>query len=218
MAAIMRVMESREQWLNIRTSYIGGSDASAIVGMNPYKTNVELWEEKRKLKKAKDISNEPLVKFGTEAEKHLRALFALDYPQYKVDYVENNIWTNEKYPFAHASLDGWITDLNDGSKGIFEAKTTSILQSMQKEKWKDRIPDNYYIQCLHYLMVTEWDFVILKARLRYEYGNDVSAWVKHYRIDRKDVIEDIEYLIKEEEKFSKCIKEGTRPSLILPTI
>ena len=51
-----------------------------------------------------------------------------------------------------ASLDGELVD-QDGRKGILEIKTTNILQSMQYEKWKDRIPDNYYIQVLHYLLL-----------------------------------------------------------------
>ena len=210
-------LSGREEWLKVRTSYIGGSDASAVVGMNPYKTNVELWEEKRGEAQAKDISSETLVKFGHDAEPLMREMFKLDFPQYKVEYVDNNIWVNDTYPFAHASLDGWLTD-EDGRKGILEIKTTSILQSMQKEKWKDRIPDNYYIQVLHYLMVTGWDFAILKARLKYEYGNNISCSIKHYRIERADVLEDIEYLTNKEKDFYRCIKEGIRPSLVLPTI
>ena len=34
------------EWLQARSYGIGGSDASAILGMNPYKTNIELFEEK----------------------------------------------------------------------------------------------------------------------------------------------------------------------------
>ena len=69
---------------------------------------------------------------------------------------------NEKYQWAHASLDGELTD-QDGRKGILEIKTTNILQSMQREKWRDQIPDNYYIQVLHYLLVTEYEFVGAKG-------------------------------------------------------
>ena len=39
--------ENREQWLTERTKGIGGSDASAILGNNPYKTSKDLWEEKK---------------------------------------------------------------------------------------------------------------------------------------------------------------------------
>ena len=43
---------------------------------------------------------------------------------------------NEKYQWAHASLDGELTD-QDGRKGILEIKTTNILQSMQRENGND---------------------------------------------------------------------------------
>ena len=41
----MQVLPNREDWLKHRTK-IGGSDASAILGKNPYKTNVELWKDR----------------------------------------------------------------------------------------------------------------------------------------------------------------------------
>lgn len=41
----MKVLGSHEEWLKARTK-IGGSDASAIFGMSPYKTNVDLFKEK----------------------------------------------------------------------------------------------------------------------------------------------------------------------------
>ena len=44
---------------------------------------------------------------------------------------------------------------------------------MHREKWNDRIPDNYYIQCLHYLLATGWDFAILKAQLKTVYSDEV---------------------------------------------
>lgn len=207
---------SNEEWLQAR-KLIGGSDASALVGMNPYKTNIDLWKEKTGRQKAPDISNDEFVRFGHEAEAHLRALFALDHPQYKVDYLENNMFLNDKYPFAHASLDGWLTD-QDGRKGVLEIKTTNILQSMQREKWNDRIPDNYYCQVLWYLMVTEFDFAVLKARLRSEWQGEIRVTVRHYFIDRKEVEEDIAELRQAGEKFWKAIQEDRQPYLILPAI
>lgn len=214
----MNKLERREEWLEKRTSYIGGSDASCIVGMNPYKTNIELWEEKTGRRVAPNISNEPYVKYGHDAEEYLRELFAIDYPQYQVLYEENNMWLNDKYPFAHASLDGWLVD-EDGRKGVLEIKTTNILQSTQKEKWKDRIPDNYYLQVLHYLMVTEFEFAILKAQLKYEHNNgDVFLTTKHYKIERAEVEEDIKYLESAERRFYEYIINDRQPNLVLPAI
>lgn len=214
----LKRFNSREEWLQNRTSYIGGSDASCIVGMNPYKTNIELWEEKTGRRDAPDISNESYVKYGHDAEEYLRELFAIDYPQYQVMYEDNNMWTNTEYPHAHASLDGWLVDKATGRKGILEIKTTNIFQSMQKEKWNHRIPDNYYIQILHYLMVTEFEFAILKAQLKYEYADNIFLTTKHYMIDRSDVEEDIKYLANAEKRFAENIRNDKKPALILPNI
>lgn len=212
----MKILKDREEWLSNRNR-IGGSDASAILGMNPYRTNIELWQIKTGQLVAEDISDRPYVKYGIEAEQHLRELFKLDFPEYEVFYEENNMWLNDKYPFAHASLDAWLID-QEGRKGILEIKTTNILQSMQKEKWNQRVPDNYYIQILHYLMVTEFDFAILKAQLKYEFNNDVYLQTKHFKIERADVQEDLKYLESAERKFWKQIQDRKRPGLILPEI
>lgn len=210
-------LKSKEEWLEHRKNYIGGSDASSIVGMNPYRTNVELWEDKTGRVVPEDIGGNPFVKYGSEAEEFLRELFKLDFPQYEVFYAENNMWLNDKFPFAHASLDGWLKD-EQGRMGILEIKTTNIIQSMQKEKWNHRIPDNYYIQVLHYLMVTEFDFAILKAQLKYDYDGDIFLTTKHYVIEREEVKEDIEYLENAERSFSRFIKEDRQPPLRLPVI
>lgn len=214
----MKTLSGREEWLETRSHYIGGSDASAVIGLNPYKTNLELWQEKTGLVQPEDISGKPYVQYGTQAEMHLRGLFRLDFPEYQVEYIENNLWLNDKFPFAHASLDGWLTD-QDGRKGILEIKTTNILQSMQKEKWDHKIPDNYYVQLLHYLMVTEFEFAVLKAQLKYEFqGGEIMLQTKHYKIERSEVQEDIAYLMQKEADFWKCVKSKRKPALLLPEI
>lgn len=212
----MVILKDREEWLQNRKR-IGGSDASAILGMNPYKSNVDLWMEKTGRLQHEDISEKPYVIYGTKAEEHLRSLFQLDFPEYKVKYVENNMFLNDKYPFAHASLDGWLED-QDGRKGILEIKTTEILQSMQREKWNNRIPDNYYIQILHYLMVTGFDFVVLKAQLKASFDGVPYLQTRHYFIERSDVQEDIEYLASKEREFWKKVKKDEMPALVLPEI
>lgn len=168
--------DSMEEWL-VNRKGIGGSDASAILGLNPYKTNQELWMEKKGQISPVDISDKPYVKYGNDAEPLLRALFSLDYPEYTVEYYDNNMLINKKYPWAHASLDGELVD-PDGRRGILEIKTTNILQSMQWQKWDNQIPDNYYIQILHYLLVTEYDFVVLKAQLKSVRDGEVRLTTK----------------------------------------
>ena len=210
---------TREEWLEERRKGIGGSDAATILGLNPYKTNIELWKEKTGIREAEDISEKEYVKYGTEAEEYLRELFKLDFPQYEVKHKENTIIKHPKYPFLFASLDGILVNKETGEMGILEIKTTNILQSMQKEKWKDKIPDNYYCQVLHYLNVTGFSFVILKAQLKYDYGGEIRLETKHYTILRKEVEEEIKYLKQEEIKFwNEYVLKNKMPPLKLPEI
>lgn len=212
-------MPSREEWLKERQKGIGGSDAAVILGLNPYKNNIRLWEEKTGKVQAEDISDKPYVKYGTQAEELLRELFKLDFPQYEVSHDENTIIKHPKYPFLFASLDGQLVDKETGELGILEIKTTNILQSMQKEKWKEKIPDNYFCQVLHYLNVTGYSFAILKAQLKYDFDGDIKLETRHYKINRCDFEEDIKELEKAEVEFwTKYVEKDIQPPLELPNL
>lgn len=218
MSIAMRTYNSREEWLNARQSRIGGSDAGAIMGLNPYMSNVDLWEIKTGRKSKADLSNNKFVQFGHDAEPLMREMFKLDFPEFTCYYMDNNMWLNDEFPFAHASLDGWLK-CDEGS-GILEIKTVNVQNSTQLKEWNNRIPNTYYCQVLHYFMVTGFDFAILKARLKWE-SNDskgVYCQIRHYSIERKDCISDIEALADAEKKFMWNIKHDVRPDLILPQI
>lgn len=210
-------LESREAWLANRMNGLGGSEISAVIGCNPYLDNVTLWELKTGRKQPEDISDKPYVKYGTQAEMHLRGLFRLDFPEYTVEYIDNNSFKNDRFPWAQASLDGWLTD-KDGRKGILEIKTTEVLNSMHKEKWKNAIPQNYYCQVLFYMAVTEADFAVLKAQLKTVFDGVPYLQTKHYFIERSEKQADIDYLMQEGERFWEYVKSDTRPPLVLPTI
>lgn len=212
-----RILSDRAKWIQNRIKGIGGSEISAVIGCNPYMDNVTLWEIKTGRRKADDISDKPYVQYGTRAEEHLRALFALDFPQYKVMYEENNSFVNYRYPFAQASLDGWLEDENE-RLGVLEIKTTEILRARQREKWKDQIPQNYYCQVCFYMAVMEADFAVLKAQLKTDFDGDVRLEIRHYRIERSDVQEDIDYLMQKGAEFWEYVKNDVRPPLILPNI
>lgn len=209
--------KNEEAWRKGMMHGIGGSDASAVIGRNPYKTNIELFEEKTGRRAALDISDKPYVIYGKQAEEPIRRLFALDYPEYQVEHHENRILRSREYPFLQASLDGELTDA-EGRKGILEIKTTNILQSMQREKWDGRIPDNYYIQVLHYLLVTGYQFAVLRAHLNSVWDREVRTQVKHYFIERREVEADLAYLLEQEQRFWEYVEAGRKPPLVLPEI
>lgn len=211
-------INSREEWLKARQNQgIGGSEAGCILGKNKYKTNVDLWQEKTGRKEQPDLSNNSAVQFGKFAEPLLRELFKQDYPDYVVDYHEFDLYVNDKYPFIFATLDGEITT-TDGKRGILEIKTTTIQNKLQWDDWENKIPDSYYVQILHQLAATGWDFAILKAYIRYYVDGEVRVTIRHYRINREDVQADIDYLIEQESIFWRQVQNNEQPPLKLPTI
>ena len=133
--------KTREEWLESRRQGIGGSDAGCIVGANPWKSARKLWREKTGVDKPDDISDKPAVKFGKEAEQHLRELFLLTYPEFSCEYHEFRMYANDRLPFIFTTLDGELTDQN-GRRGILEIKTTTIQQAKQWFEWDDCIPQH----------------------------------------------------------------------------
>ena len=72
-------------------------------------------------------------------------------------------------PYMTATLDGKLVEIATGRKGILEIKTREIKNREDAENWQNgKIPDNYYIQCLHYLSVlNDHEFAILVAKLNF---------------------------------------------------
>jgi putative phage-type endonuclease len=212
----MKRFPTKEAWKNARTDRVGGSEAAALVGLNPWLNNVELWKIKTGRMVPPEVKNSA-VAYGTKAEPLIRQFFALDNPQLVVDYVDNNMWINDDYPFAHASLDGWLTD-EQGRKGVFESKTGTISSAAQRKKWDHRIPDNYYCQLLWYLGVTEFDFAMLRARLRYSDGMELKCIEKEYFIEASEVRGDIDTIMEAGREFWTMVENDTEPGLVLPPL
>ena len=101
------LVNNRKEWLKARQKGIGGSDAASVLGISPWKTNVQLWEEKTGITEPEDISGKEVVRFGKESEAAIRQLFQLDFPEYQVSYDEFGMIANEPdCPFIFATLDG----------------------------------------------------------------------------------------------------------------
>lgn len=216
---------TRKEWLAHRAKGIGGSDAAAIIGRNPWMTNVELWEIKTGRRPQEDISGKACVKYGVGAEEHLRAIFALDYPEFKVEYRPFNSHRHQEYPYLKASLDGWLTDTKTGENGILEIKTSEINSRIAAEKWADRVPENYLYQLLHYFIVKpEATFAVLKAQLKTTKDDgsgilDIRHDTRHYFVKRADFSAEIEELFKAEKYFWEYnILQDIKPALIMPSI
>lgn len=214
------IPRTHEEWLQERKKGLGASDAGTIIGVNKWKTNVELWQEKVGLREPEDISHKSYVQYGHDAEPHLRALFALDHPELRVTYESPyKMIFSDELPFIFATPDGELEELATGRKGGLEVKTTEIMNPRQWTQWKGRIPDQYFSQVCHQFLATDWDFIFLLAQIKWtNREGEKLKMIKEYPIERRDVLDSIEYLKPMEIKFWQDVQNKKEPGLILPSI
>lgn len=138
---------SREEWLKYRTQGIGGSDVSAIAGLNPSKSVYRLWLEKTGQTEPEETDSE-YAHFGTLLEPVVRKEFT-ERTGIKVRQ-KHMLLQSEDYPFMFADLDGVVYE--DGEMSVFEAKTAS---QYKREMWETGVPAGYLLQVQHYMAVTD---------------------------------------------------------------
>lgn len=211
---------THDEWLQERQNGLGASDAGTIIGVNPWKTNVQLWAEKTGQREPEDISDKPYVQYGKAAEEHIRALFELDHPELIVSYESPyKIIRNEAHPWIFCTPDGELVEKETGLVGGLEIKTTEIMNARQWREWDKRIPDQYYAQVCHQMLAAGWEFVWLRAQIKYTTRDgEKRAETREYRIDRAEVEEDINALLLEETAFWEQVHSRKCPALKLPEI
>lgn len=210
---LLKIEHNSPEWLAFRRTGIGGSDAAAIIGKSHFKSNVDVWEEKKGLREPDDISDKEQVKYGKAVEDLLLQMFALDNPEYEVTSNKKIVY---RRGFMFASLDGELVEKATGELGIYEGKTAEIHKKIELEKWNKRVPDYYYVQILHYLIVTGRSFVVLKVQLKLLYTEEKTTMTKQYRFNRKDLLNDLAYLYRKEAVFWDSVIAGVKPPRILP--
>jgi putative phage-type endonuclease len=135
---------SHEDWLRYRKLGVGGSDAGAICGLNPYSTAMSVFTDKTS-DNTDNYDNEAMRQ-GRDLEDYVAKRFT-EITNLKVRRT-NSIYYHEDYPHLLANVDRMIVGENIG----LECKTTNILNA---DKWKDGdVPAHYQIQCHHYMAVT----------------------------------------------------------------
>lgn len=172
----------KESWLKYRKQGIGGSDAGAVCGLNPYRTAIQVYYDKTS-DSIEDVDNEAMRQ-GRELEEYVAKRFC-EASGKKVRRA-NAMFYDEKNLFMLADVDRMIVGENAG----LECKTAS---PYSEEKWRDdKIPLSYQLQCYHYMSVCNADSWYIAVLI---YGRDF----KYYRIERDDEV--IENLIRIEKEF-----------------
>lgn len=134
----------RKEWLQLRKTGIGGSDAGAICGMNPYSSPMTVFQNKT-CEVLEEQDNEA-VRQGHDLEDYVAQWF-MEATGLKVRR-SNYMYRSEEYPFMIADVDRLVV----GEDAGLECKTASAYNA---DKWKDgEIPLHYIMQCYHYMAVT----------------------------------------------------------------
>jgi putative phage-type endonuclease len=150
----------REDWLRMRKHGIGGSDAAAVLGLDPYRTALDVYHDK--LSDSVEQDDNPHMKRGRKLERLIIAEYAETHPEDTV--LPAQFTTHEKHPWMHGTPDGLLVTPHKKTRGIIEVKCPAKY-AFEKIKLEG-IPTNYVIQMQHYLAITglAWGrFVIFNA-------------------------------------------------------
>lgn len=206
--------KSREDWLKYRG--LGGSSASAILNASKYMTANELYDTFVYPEKHEEKETEA-TKRGNDLEPLIRKEFEVLNQEYIIKNPPKNNWcfVNTKYEGLTASLDGIIENKLTKEKGFIEIKTREVRSKKEIEEWKNQaIPQNYFIQIMHYFLITEYEYCVLASHLicrNYDENRIEEVQVVYQWFKRSDYLEDIENLKKVELKFLENIKNHKRP-------
>lgn len=183
---------TREAWLEARRGSLGGSDAAAVLGLNPYASPYSLWAEKtgrvpekpdnEAMRLGRDLEDYVALRWQEATGKRTRRVNAMLY--------------NPAIPFAHANIDRRVVDENAG----LECKTTSVLNLKQFKGGE--YPDSYYAQCLHYMAVTgaaRWYLAVLV----------MNKGLLCFTVERDEA--EISALLRQEAAFWQLVQSGTPP-------
>lgn len=185
-------MQNHDQWLEARRKGIGGSDAAAIIGLNPWATPYTVWADKTGRLPPKE-DNE-IMRQGRDLEQYVADRWMEETG--KKCRRRTKILGNPDYPFALANVDRKVNGENAG----LECKTTSI---MNLKKFKGgEFPETYYCQCVHYMAVTGAD--------RWYLGVLVLSQGFHTFVIERDE-DEIQALMDAERDFWKYVESDTPP-------
>lgn len=179
-----------------RETYIGGSDAGTILGVNPWKSAYTLWAEKTGAIETPDISDKAAVWWGTMEEDIVAKRFEL-LENKKVRRSHKTFYLKE-FPYICAHVDRLVY----GEKAGLECKTMTARNRIDLDSGD--VPPQYYAQCQHYMLCTGlpvWYIAIKRD----------NAELYILKIDRDDIY--INALLNAEIAFWESVQSKNPPAI-----
>lgn len=186
----LNVEQGTQEWISLRNNFVGASDAPVILGISPWKTPFQLWNEKMGLTAPKQTE---AMKRGNYLEPIARQKFvdSVGYEMYPTVSVHSNI------PFMMASFDG----ISEDNKKAVEIKCPG--KEDHEMAMDGVIPEKYVPQLQHQMEVAG-----LESMYYFSYSEN-SQKILEIEKDGKF----IEKMIKKEKEFWDCIQNLEAPDL-----
>jgi putative phage-type endonuclease len=147
MPKIVELEQGTSDWLAFRNERITATDASIIMGRNPYKTPLTLWRQKLGLQE-KDFVNEAMLR-GARLEPKARAAFN--------EYIDLDL---QPAVLVHDSID-WMMASLDGFDGEHIVEIKCPGQKVYDACRNGDIPDYWIIQMYHQMIVANLSWAYL---------------------------------------------------------
>lgn len=174
-----------DDWHTLREKRIGGSDVGAILGVNPYKSIIDVYIDKTE---GSTFKGNNATHWGHMLEGTIIKEFASRHRELQVFDAPFSIVDN----FLIANLDSVLKNKETGDYGVLEIKTTSL---WNKKEWEeDTIPQSYYAQVQHYLMLSGYKFAYVAVLIG---GQEY----KEFKVERSE--EDIALIREKATEFYK---------------
>lgn len=189
----------RDQWLQVRRGGIGSSDAAAAVGLNPYKSQLQLWMEKTgrdgNLPVVDPNDDQSPMYWGTLLEPIVAAHYTRR-TGHRVRRI-NAVLQHPEHPWMLANIDREVVGAPDVQ--ILECKTAGIHGA---RLWRDGVPEYVQLQVMHQLAVTGKPAADVAVLLG---GQELQV----FRIERDETL--ITQLITLEQQFWGYVERDQEP-------
>ncbi|MFE1773732.1 YqaJ viral recombinase family protein [Streptomyces sp. NPDC059008] len=191
----------REQWLDVRRAGVGGSDVSAVLGMDRYRGPLEVYLDKVG-ELPDDLPRSPELDeaafWGTTLEPIVAEVFAARTGLRVADGPGTLAHVDR--PWMLANLDRVVLDPNEPSvPGLLEIKTRS---AYQLDEWAEGVPDGPALQTHWYLAVTGYRRAHVAALVG---GNRLMV----HRVERDEQL--VEHLVQLVGDFWQLVLDRTPP-------
>lgn len=191
MIRVIDLQQGSREWLELRKKSITATDIATIMGVNPYKTPYQLWQEKLGIKEP-DTENDAMRR-----GKSLEPIALESFCRLKGKYYEPAVVVGRFCPWAMASLDG----ICDAGLSIVEIKCMG--KSNHDEAVSGVVKPLYMYQMQWQMFVTELS----------ECDYFVFSEESHNVISVKRDQDLINQMIPAAEKFLKCLDTFTPPEM-----